>query len=109
MEQPMMVTIQKHFLPDTQVVIRREEYNREKHFLVSLVISESVIVEEECDEEGFPKRGFTERPEYKACRLNKDIIEICDVKYGWMPAEEELNSAYANTLADKALLEEKHG
>jgi len=111
METPQMVTIKKNVIPDAQAVVNRKKYSDQiQHYLLSLVISESVIVEEKCDENGCPERGSYEQPEYKACRMNKDIIEVCASKIGWIPADKELNDVYAEALAEKALLEEKtHG
>jgi len=102
------VTIKKHFPADLQVVVAIPKYNNELEYtLLSLVIAESIIVEEPCTEEGIPDGKLYREPRYGACRMNDDIIEICHDELGWIPADEKLNEAYSNILAEKALLEDK--
>jgi len=101
------VTIKKNVLADLQVKVTTTKYNNELEYnLLSLVISENIIVEESCNEDGVPDRGSYKEPAYGACRLNDDIIEICHPKLGWVPADNKLNEAYASMLAEKALLGE---
>lgn len=108
MDQPRMVTIKKNLLPDVQVVISKETYgNKIEHKLLSFVKSESVLIEENCSEDGIPDRDSYRGPEYHACRLTDDVIEVCDPKYGWIPADEKLNDEYKSILADKELLGSK--
>lgn len=106
MSDIQMVTIKKNVFPDVQVVISRKKYNDEiEYYLVSFVKSESVIIAEECTEDGIFKKSYKD-PEFYACRMNDDMIEICDTKMGWIPAYPELNDEYKSILADKELLSE---
>lgn len=107
MSETQMVTIKKNVYPDVQVVISKESYGDKIEFkLLSFVKSESVIIEEDCNEDGFPDRNSYRSPQYIACRLTEDVIEICDPKFGWIPADERLNEEYKSILADKELLNE---
>lgn len=102
---PGFVTIKKNIPADLQVVVAGE-YSKTDYRLLSLVISEGILIEEECNEEGIPYRDSYKEPAYSACRINNDTIEICHKKLGWVPADEKLNDAYREMLADKVLLEE---
>lgn len=108
MSETHYVSIKKNVYPDLQVVISHKKYNDELEYtLLSFVKSEGIIVEETCSEEGVPDRNSYKEPEYYACRLSDDIIEVCDKKMGWVPAIDELNKAWAEYLAEKAILEGK--
>lgn len=102
------VTIKKNVPADLQVVVKTQRYDDKYEYkLLSLVISENIIIEEDCNEEGFPDRDSYKEPVYGACKITNDVIEVCHNKLGWVPADPKLNDAYADVLADKALLEEK--
>lgn len=101
------VTIKKNVSADLQAVVATESYGGKfEYHLLSLVISESILIEEECNDEGIPDRDSYKEPIYGACRINNDVIEVCHQKLGWVPADPKLNDAYREVLADKALLGE---
>lgn len=105
MEEIQTVVIKKTLFPDAQAVINRERYNGDVEYkLVSLLLSENMIIVEDCDEDGLPSRSSYREPEYYACRLNSDMIEMMDIKVGWVPTWEELNRAHFDKLANKELL-----
>ena len=92
--------------PDIQIIIPiKNSYDESvKYFKLSLLISDGLIVEQRCKEGGEIEEYH--EPQYVPCRMMGDAIEICDPKNCWVPANDRLNAAYANRLADKELVEQ---
>lgn len=105
MSEYSTVQIKYSKYPDMQIIIPvKESYSEEiKHYKLSLVISDQLIVEQRCKEDG--EIEAYHEPKYTPCRIVNDIIEVCDPKCCWVAANERLNSAYRDKLANKELVE----
>ena len=97
-----MIEIKKYVKPDL-VIVRSRGPTLSGYEKFSVVLSENVVVVENCDdEEGFKVNTWSRR--YFACRLVNDTIEVCVPKLGWIEAYGEINNKYKNNIADNILL-----
>lgn len=98
------VPIKYMVYPDFQVVAAapRDYGDKIWHFKYSLVLSDNLIVEERCTEDGVAETYH--KPVYYSCRIKNDMIEILDSENCWIPAHCKLNDIYRDSLANKELV-----
>ena len=99
---PNLVEIKKFVKPDLVVIDIRKTYSGIEHFRLSFVFKESLVAEEQCDEEGNPTNGYRDTI-YCACKLEGDEVIYMSPKFGWM-VHEKATEKHANEIAEKELL-----
>jgi len=79
-----LIEIKKYVLPDLTIIESVEQYDKKyEYFKYSFAFSESIVLIEDCDEEGNTKYSYREKT-YRACKLDGDDVYIVDPKIGWI-------------------------
>ena len=101
-----MIEIKKWVKPDIiKILHKTNNYSSEKFTQYSILIEQSIMVTHDCHEDG-EIESYKRDGKYFGLRVNKDIIEVCIPKYGWIPVYEEIQEIYNNEIAEKAIFGE---
>ena len=80
-----MIEIKQWIKPDiTKVLPNDNEYSSDKYLKYSVLIDQEIMVIQACHEDGTLRGTFRDGGQYYGLRLNKDLIEVCIPKFGWI-------------------------
>lgn len=100
-----MIEIRKWIQADLTIILPKPEgsYSSSSHYKYSVVLSDSLMVVTECNDDG-GHSGYGSSNKYYAIKKIDDKLEICIPKFGWIPVYEEIQNAYNSETVDKIVL-----